>query len=75
VLVAIGFNAALGAQSPGTLLAMKWSYVAFPFIGALLAIVFMHFYELTEEQAYEIKDELKKRRAESDAESSGEPIP
>jgi len=54
---------------------MKWSYVTFPFIGALLAIVFMHFYELTEEQAYEIKDELKKRRAESDAESPGKPIP
>ena len=66
VLVAIGFNAGLGAQSPGTLLAMKWSYVTFPFIGAMLAIVFMHFYDLSEEQSYQIKNELKKRRAASD---------
>jgi glycoside/pentoside/hexuronide:cation symporter, GPH family len=64
LLVVIGFNAAHGAQSESTLFAMKWSYVVCPFLGALLAIFLMQAYTLTEEQAYRIKDELAKRRAE-----------
>jgi glycoside/pentoside/hexuronide:cation symporter, GPH family len=64
VLVWVGFNAKLGAQSEHTLQLMKFCYIAAPTLGALLSLYFIHKYELTEESAYEIKSALAKRRAE-----------
>ena len=63
VLVWIGFNAKIGAQSADTLALMKFSYFLAPTLGALLALYFIRRYELTEESAYRIKDELARRRA------------
>ncbi|WP_175414812.1 MFS transporter [Nibricoccus aquaticus] len=68
ILVWIGFNAKLGAQSAQTLLFMKYSYVLAPLIGALLALYFIRRYELTETGAYQIKEELARRRAAAAAE-------
>ncbi|HET7537307.1 MAG TPA: MFS transporter [Candidatus Didemnitutus sp.] len=67
VLVWVGFNAKLGGQSAETLALMKYSYFAAPTAGALLALWLVRRYDLTEARAYEIKDALARRRAESAA--------
>ncbi len=63
VLVWIGFNAKLGAQTPETLRLMQLAYFAMPTSGALLALWLIRRYDLTEARAYEIKDALAGRRA------------
>jgi glycoside/pentoside/hexuronide:cation symporter, GPH family len=63
ILVWIGFNARFGAQSQHTLGLMKLSYIFFPALGAVLALIFIHYYRLTQDQVYEIKDDLARRRA------------
>lgn len=63
LLVGIGFDAKLGAQSSHTLELMKFCYFLAPFIGALLALVFIQRYHLDEEHVYQIKADLAKRRA------------
>ncbi|OAM91072.1 MFS transporter [Termitidicoccus mucosus] len=64
VLVWIGFDAKLGAQSGQTLMLMKFLYFLIPLIGALLSLIFIQRYELSEERVYQIKDELARRHAE-----------
>jgi GPH family glycoside/pentoside/hexuronide:cation symporter len=63
VLVWIGFNAKLGAQTPHTLELMKFSYFFAPFLGALTALFLIRRYELSEAAVYEIKQALAQRRA------------
>ena len=63
VLVWIGFDAKLGAQSAHTLALMKFLYFLAPFTGALLALLLIQRYDLNEQRVYEIKDELARRRA------------
>jgi len=70
VLVWIGFNAKLGAQSPETLRFMQLAYFATPTAGALVALWLIGRYDLTETRAYEIKDALANRRAAAAATSS-----
>jgi GPH family glycoside/pentoside/hexuronide:cation symporter len=65
LLVWIGFNAKLGAQSQSTLVLMKYSYVVAPAAGALLVIWLIRRYDLSEDRAYEIKADLTRRRAAS----------
>lgn len=65
VLVWIGFDAKLGAQTGHTLTLMKASYFLAPTTGALLALYFIRNYDLGEHRAYEIKAELQRRRAEN----------
>lgn len=65
VLVWIGFDAKLGAQSPHTLELMKFAYFLLPFLGALVALLVMSRYSLSEADAYRIKAELAQRRAAS----------
>jgi GPH family glycoside/pentoside/hexuronide:cation symporter len=67
LLVWIGFSAKTGAQSPHTLELMKYFYFLFPFIGAIFAILAVNRYELTEDRAYEIRDELNRRHADRNA--------
>ena len=63
ILVWIGFDAKLGAQSWHTLQWMKLSYILFPALAAMLTLVFIQRYQLTQDQLYEIKGELARRRA------------
>jgi GPH family glycoside/pentoside/hexuronide:cation symporter len=63
VLVWVGFNAKLGAQTPETLALMKFSYFLAPTLGALLALYFIRHYDLNEDEAYRIKATLHERRA------------
>ncbi|MDD5350364.1 MAG: MFS transporter [Chthoniobacteraceae bacterium] len=67
LLVWIGFNAAAGAQTQHTLHLMQLFYFAFPFVGAAFAFGVISFYKITEERAYEIKEELKRRNAAKSA--------
>ncbi len=70
ILVAIGFSAKAGAQTPQTLLFMKLAYVVLPAAGALAAIVLIRRYQLNEETMAHIKQVLVSRRA---AAAAGEP--
>jgi GPH family glycoside/pentoside/hexuronide:cation symporter len=63
ILLWIGFDAKLGAQLPGTLALMKWSYIIFPALGALAALYCVSRYRLNQDEVYRIKDELARRRA------------
>lgn len=63
ILTAVGFSAERGAQTAGTLEAMKWSYAICPLVGASIAICLMQCYTLTERQAYAIKRIIQRRRA------------
>lgn len=63
ILVWIGFDAKLGAQSPLTLELMKFSYFLMPFLGAILVILLLRNYELDEDKVYYIRDELESRHA------------
>ena len=65
VLLWIGFDAKLGAQSAQTLQLMKFSYIVAPAIGALLTLLLIHRYRLSQEHIHAIKDELARRRAAS----------
>jgi len=62
LLVAIGFDAKLGgAQSATTLTFMKWSYVAFPFLGGLAAILLLRNYAIDQARAEAVRAELAQR--------------
>jgi Na+/melibiose symporter and related transporters len=65
ILVWIGFDAKLGAQSPLTLELMKYSYFLMPFVGAAIVLVLLRRYDLDEDKVYQIRDELEKRHAAS----------
>ena len=71
ILAWIGFNANLGAQSNHTLQLMKLAYVVAPATGALITILLVRRYELTQDQVYEIKEELARRRAAKNALEAG----
>ena len=63
ILAWIGFSAKLGAQSEHTLWLMKFAYVVAPATGAVITILLVRRYELSQDQVYEIKDELARRRS------------
>ena len=59
----VGFDAALGgAQSPGTILGMRLMLAGSISIWSIFAIALLAFYPLSKRRAYEIRDELEKRR-------------
>ncbi len=62
ILSGIGFKAG-GAQPEQTLQWMKFAYVVAPAAGALVTILLARRYELSQDQVYQIKDELARRRA------------
>jgi len=59
----IGFNPALGAQSTHTLHWMKASYITFPALGAVMTLILVTRYNLSQDEVYKIKNELVRRRA------------
>jgi GPH family glycoside/pentoside/hexuronide:cation symporter len=59
----VGFNAALGgAQAPGTILGMRLILAGSITVWSILAIALLMFYPLSKTRAYQIRDELEKRR-------------
>jgi GPH family glycoside/pentoside/hexuronide:cation symporter len=63
LLWGIGFNPKLPSQSLHTLHWMKASYIFFPAMGAVLTLIFARNYKLTQDEVYNIKNELTRRRA------------
>lgn len=63
LLVAIGFEAGAGAQTPATLLWMKLCYFFCPFLAGLIVLIVIRRYDLTEEKSAEIRHELAARRS------------
>ena len=58
-----GFDQALGAnQSPDTILSMRLIDIAVPAVAVLAAIVLAWIYPISEDRAYQIREELEKRR-------------
>jgi GPH family glycoside/pentoside/hexuronide:cation symporter len=65
LLVGAGFDVKLGGhQGAATLQLMKWIYVIFPLIGAVMTVLLAHFYTLTETRAYEVKRALELQEAQ-----------
>lgn len=62
-LTLVGFDSGLGgAQTPGTLLGMRLLLALSTALWAVIAIGLLCFYPLSQERAYEIRDELEARR-------------
>ncbi len=62
IMALVGFVADAPAQAEGVMAGMRLAYSLVPITGASLAIAVMWTYDVTEERAYEIRDELEKRR-------------
>ena len=62
LLVAIGFDAKLGAQGSQTLEWMKLSYVVVPLIGAVASMYLIRHYDLDQAHVSAIRARLEKRR-------------
>lgn len=63
VLIWIGFDTKLGgAQPPATMLLMRLFYAGFPLVGALIAILAINSFSITEKSAHAMKEELERRR-------------
>jgi len=64
VLKTVGFDQNVAIQTTETITRLRIADIAIPAITAFLAIIVMWKYDLTEQKAKEIKDELVKRRGE-----------
>lgn len=63
ILQISGFDALLGGhQSAQTITILRFLYTAVPAAGLTLAVVIIAFYPITEERAYEIRQELQRRK-------------
>jgi GPH family glycoside/pentoside/hexuronide:cation symporter len=72
ILAWIGFNALAphGKQSHLTLELMKYSYFAAPATGAVIAILLLRRYTLTQDRAYEVEAVLRQRRMAANGEKN-----
>ena len=64
VLQMVGFDESITVQSAETLTNLRLADIIIPIVAALIAIVLVWRYNITEERAHEIKEALVKRRAE-----------
>ena len=64
VLQLVGFDESIKVQSVETLTNLRLADIIIPIVAALIAIVLVWRYNITEERAHEIKEALVKRRAE-----------
>ncbi|MCB9305081.1 MAG: MFS transporter [Lewinellaceae bacterium] len=64
VLKSVGFDQNAAVQTSDTIIKLRVADILIPAITAALAIVVMWRYDLTEERAHEIKEELVRRRGE-----------
>lgn len=62
ILRLVGFDQNVAVQTPEALTGLRLAYIIVPVLGALLAILAVSTYEITETRAYEIRAELERRR-------------
>ena len=72
VLQMVGFDESIQVQSVETLTNLRLADIIIPIIAALIAILLVWRYNITEERAHEIKEALVKRRAELELEKKKE---
>ena len=65
IMAVTGFVADAPSQAEGVMTGMRLAYSLVPSTGALLAIVVMWKYDLTEERAHETRQELEQRRGKT----------
>jgi GPH family glycoside/pentoside/hexuronide:cation symporter len=62
ILGLVGFNEDIAVQSPEALAGLRLAYIIVPICGTLIAVAVMTRYDLTEEKAHEIRQQLESRR-------------
>jgi GPH family glycoside/pentoside/hexuronide:cation symporter len=62
ILSLVGFDQSVAVQTPEALAGLKLAYILVPIGGTLIAMAFMLRYDITEEKAHEMREELEKRR-------------
>jgi GPH family glycoside/pentoside/hexuronide:cation symporter len=62
ILTLVGFDQNVTAQLPETLERLKLAYITVPMSGTLIAIAIMARYDLSEQKAHEIRQQLEARR-------------
>ena len=63
ILSAIGFDQSVAQQTEETLSMLRLAYIAIPITGTVLAIFVMRNYDLDEQRATEIREQLEARRS------------
>lgn len=63
IMAGVGFSPSATVQPDGAIDGLRVAYSIVPVIGALGAIWFMRDYDVTEERAHEIREELDRRKA------------
>ncbi len=71
ILSVVGFDAEIGQQTEETLIGLRAFYSGVPIGGTLIAILVMWNYDVSEEKAGEIRQELEMRKQGKKARSSG----
>lgn len=65
IMSVVGFDAGLASQPDGAVTGLRLFYSGFPILGTLIAILVMRNYDVSEERANEIREELERRKAEA----------
>lgn len=68
ILTLVGFDQNVAAQSQETLESLKLAYIIVPITGTVIAMFMMSSYDLTEQKAHEIRQQLEARRGSRAAE-------
>lgn len=71
ILSVVGFNADIPVQPEETLLGLRAFYSGFPILGTLIALYVMKDYDVTEEKANQLREELNSRKETQGKGSSG----
>lgn len=64
IMSTVGFTPGAATQSEGAVTGLRLFFSGIPIAGTLIAIFVMWTYDLNEEKAHQIKEELKKRKGE-----------
>ncbi|MBT8131081.1 MAG: MFS transporter [Gammaproteobacteria bacterium] len=62
ILTLVGFDQDAVVQTPSALAGLRMAYIIVPTVGTTLAMLVMLGYDLTEERAHEIREQLEERR-------------
>ncbi|MCS5489471.1 MFS transporter [Algoriphagus limi] len=66
ILTVVGFDGNAAVQPEGAVTGLRLFFSGLPMLGTIVAMYLMHDYDVDEARANEIREELKKRKAEKD---------
>ncbi|MEO0629841.1 MAG: MFS transporter, partial [Planctomycetota bacterium] len=73
IMSKVGFDPGLETQTESAMTGLRVAYIAVPVSGTVLAILIMLGYDLNEQRAREIRDQIAERKRASGSEDSAEP--